>query len=386
MYIEHDAVSSYVLQDLITPRNVLAVCSGLSVRLPATDGSSVWTPQGVEGMSKHLLGTLTAPRTTPAEAQDPIRYLLQLQADGAASLRGQNPVRLYLDTQVRYDSLAADAHTDRGDPARRHKTSLLSYSILTAMRMAIFVSVVRAFRCLIARLTAVASRHRRAQETNMFRLMDLVAEEHANKVWALNNAGTDLAAMQQLRAAAGSNGTSPRNVTFGDQTPTSNGAKPLAAGNGAVNPAADSVGGSGAGGLRPRDALAVRLVSKLTAIVVRHLPDLWHMPQERFAAMSGVSAAQQAATVQDATAALADLVQDFTEAYKCATLLLSSPSCANKPHQRLLQSLNRPCWTVGSLCVATRLPTGNVGLQGFSTGVIVIKYRQMSRDPITGHG
>ena len=150
----------------------------------------------------------------------------------------------------------------------------------------------------------------------MFRLMDLVAEEHANKVWALNNAGADLTTMQQLRAAAGSNGTSPRNVTFGDQQPPADGSKPLATGNGAPNPAADSVSGAGAGGLRPRDALTVRLVSKLTAIVVRHLPDLWHMPQERFAAMPGVSAAQQAATVQDATAALADLVQDFTEAYK----------------------------------------------------------------------
>ncbi len=51
-------------------------------------------------MSKHLVGALTNPRTTPAEAQDPIRYLLQLQTDGAASLRGQNPVRLYLDTQA----------------------------------------------------------------------------------------------------------------------------------------------------------------------------------------------------------------------------------------------------------------------------------------------
>lgn len=157
----------------------------------------------------------------------------------------------------------------------------------------------------------------------MFRLMDLVADEHANKVWALNNAGTDLTAMQQLRAAGGSNGTLSRNVSFGDQTPTSNGSKPLATGNGAVDPAVESVGGSGAGGLRPRDALAVRLVSKLTAIVVRHLPDLWHMPQERFAAMPGVSTAQQAATVQDATAALADLVQDFTEAYKRVYVLLS---------------------------------------------------------------
>ena len=76
-------------------------------------------------MSKHLLGALTAPRTTPAEAQDPIRYLLQLQADGAASLRGQNPVRLYLDTQVRRACLTAHAHLDSGAAAIQHMASLL---------------------------------------------------------------------------------------------------------------------------------------------------------------------------------------------------------------------------------------------------------------------
>ena len=151
----------------------------------------------------------------------------------------------------------------------------------------------------------------------MFRLMDLVAEEHANQVWALSNTGADLKTLQQMRAAADSSGTSPRGVMPRDPDAPANGPKPPAAASGARETTAESGSSSGgAGGLRPRDALAVRLVSKLTAIVVRHLPDLWHMPQERFTAMPGVGAAQQAATVQDATAALADLVQDFTEAYK----------------------------------------------------------------------
>ena len=266
-------------------------------------------------MSKHLLGALTAPRTTPAEAQDPIRYLLQLQADGAASLRGQNPVRLYLDTQVLNESFEAVWDLQAGVQPQGTKASLLNRSMSKTRNI---VTLLTFIGHPIPELTTCSRSNMdcHAQETNMFRLMDLVAEEHANKVWALSNAGADLTTMQQLRAAAGSNGTSPRNVTFGDRHAPGDASKPLANGSGASDPSAESASSTGAGGLRPRDALAVRLVSKLTAIVVRHLPDLWHMPQERFAAMPGVSAAQQAATVQDATAALADLVQDFTEAYK----------------------------------------------------------------------
>ena len=149
----------------------------------------------------------------------------------------------------------------------------------------------------------------------MFRLMDLVAEEHANQVWALKSGSTaDLATMQQIRAASGGSAASPRGVSFATPDSPSHESKPAT--NGSAEPAAGGSASNNVAGLRPRDALAVRLVSKLTAIVVRHLPDLWHMPQERLAAMPGVGAAQQAATVQDATAALADLVQDFTEAYK----------------------------------------------------------------------
>lgn len=57
--------------------------------------------QGVEGMAEQLRGVLAAPRTTAPEAAAPMRLLLQLQADGAATVQPLNPVKLYLDTQVR---------------------------------------------------------------------------------------------------------------------------------------------------------------------------------------------------------------------------------------------------------------------------------------------
>ncbi len=56
--------------------------------------------QGVEGMAEQLRGVLGNPRTTAAEAAAPMRLLLQLQADGAATVQPLNPVKLYLDTQV----------------------------------------------------------------------------------------------------------------------------------------------------------------------------------------------------------------------------------------------------------------------------------------------
>ena len=52
-------------------------------------------------MAEQLRGVLAAPRTTAPEAAAPMRLLLQLQADGAATVQPLNPVKLYLDTQVR---------------------------------------------------------------------------------------------------------------------------------------------------------------------------------------------------------------------------------------------------------------------------------------------
>ena len=59
----------------------------------------------------------------------------------------------------------------------------------------------------------------------------------------------------------------------------------------------------------------MKLVSKLTAIAVRHLPELWHLPQERLAAMQSI-APQCANLVLDANHALADIVQDFTNSLR----------------------------------------------------------------------
>ena len=52
-------------------------------------------------MAEQLRGVLANPRTTAPEAAAPMRLLLQLQADGAATVQPLNPVKLYLDTQVR---------------------------------------------------------------------------------------------------------------------------------------------------------------------------------------------------------------------------------------------------------------------------------------------
>lgn len=60
--------------------------------------------QGVEGMAEQLRGVLANPRTTAPEAAAPMRLLLQLQADGAATVQPLNPVKLYLDTQVQLDA------------------------------------------------------------------------------------------------------------------------------------------------------------------------------------------------------------------------------------------------------------------------------------------
>lgn len=54
----------------------------------------------MEGMAEQLRGVLANPRTTGPEAAAPMRLLLQLQADGAATVQPLNPVKLYLDTQV----------------------------------------------------------------------------------------------------------------------------------------------------------------------------------------------------------------------------------------------------------------------------------------------
>ena len=53
-------------------------------------------------MGELLADMLRAPRCTPAEAQEPIRLLLQLQSDGATALQELNPVKIFLESQVRH--------------------------------------------------------------------------------------------------------------------------------------------------------------------------------------------------------------------------------------------------------------------------------------------
>ena len=51
-------------------------------------------------MGEQLAAVLRNPRCTPAEAQAPIRLLLQLQSDGAFAAQPLNPVKIFLDAQV----------------------------------------------------------------------------------------------------------------------------------------------------------------------------------------------------------------------------------------------------------------------------------------------
>ena len=56
--------------------------------------------QGVAVMANLLLDVLRTPRTSPAEATDACKYLLQLQAEGSPCMEHCDPIQLYLTTQV----------------------------------------------------------------------------------------------------------------------------------------------------------------------------------------------------------------------------------------------------------------------------------------------
>lgn len=67
-------------------------------------------------MSEQLADMLRNPRCTPAEAQEPIRLLLQLQTDGAVAVQALNPVKLFLETQVRHGALSGPCHRSQRSP------------------------------------------------------------------------------------------------------------------------------------------------------------------------------------------------------------------------------------------------------------------------------
>jgi hypothetical protein len=56
--------------------------------------------QGVAVMANLLLDALRNTRTSPAEATDACKYLLQLQAEGSPCMERCDPIQLYLTTQV----------------------------------------------------------------------------------------------------------------------------------------------------------------------------------------------------------------------------------------------------------------------------------------------
>ncbi len=56
--------------------------------------------QGVAVMADLLLDALRNTRTSPAEATDACKYLLQLQAEGSPGMEHCDPIQLYLTTQV----------------------------------------------------------------------------------------------------------------------------------------------------------------------------------------------------------------------------------------------------------------------------------------------
>ena len=60
--------------------------------------------QAVAVMADLLLDALRNTRTSPAEATDACKHLLQLQAEGSPCMEHCDPIQLYLTTQVRQGS------------------------------------------------------------------------------------------------------------------------------------------------------------------------------------------------------------------------------------------------------------------------------------------
>ena len=61
-------------------------------------------PQGVDMMTAKLTNSLRGADVTVRQAADAIKHLLHLHAEGARSTKNLDPVKLYLEAQVRLTS------------------------------------------------------------------------------------------------------------------------------------------------------------------------------------------------------------------------------------------------------------------------------------------
>lgn len=63
-------------------------------------------PQGVDMMTAKLTNSLRGADVTVRQAADAIKHLLHLHAEGARSTKNLDPVKLYLEAQVRLVSIS----------------------------------------------------------------------------------------------------------------------------------------------------------------------------------------------------------------------------------------------------------------------------------------
>lgn len=152
----------------------------------------------------------------------------------------------------------------------------------------------------------------------MFRLMDKCSEEHLTSMGSLKRRAGDSSSASSL----GYSSIPRKGVSFSVLD----------------TPEQDPLSPSVTAQLRAADALHVKLISKLTAIAVRHLPDLWHLPQERLAGMQSL-APELSNLVQDASHALADIVQDFTDSYRHAAQLTMLQDSSQSLRRNLSRSI-----------------------------------------------
>ncbi|KAK9814628.1 hypothetical protein WJX72_008970 [[Myrmecia] bisecta] len=215
--------------------------------------------KGVEQMTGILTGILRNPHTVPADAVEAVRYLLQLQADGARCAQLVNPVRLWLHTQN--DSIHA--------------------------------------------------------------LLDTCSEEHAARLRVIHERGQDQAAAEERWKALQSDNNAQGTVDLDMLLHHKKHGAPS-------GEATSDAGGTPTSALEPDAAveqLWLKFVSRLVGVLVRHLPEFWHTPQERLLPLAGISAAAKAAIndgAEDAATMVDCIMDEFRQRIVSALAELSA--------------------------------------------------------------